>query len=101
MNKTSFSEKCNILGDLWLYYREDAKNNDAWNEFFIVNDISLPLAYMIAKDIALVSGDGSAEEFIDETWNSFCEYINIDPEGWYKDLGEAFAASNNPPLNNE
>lgn len=101
MNKTSFSEKCSILGDLWLHYREDAKNIEAWNDFFTVNDVALPLAYMLKSDIALVSGDGSAEEFIDETWDMFCNYIEIDPEGWYRDLGEAFAASDRPPVDNE
>lgn len=98
MNKTSFSEKCKILGDLWLFYREDAKNNEAWSDFFSYNDIALPLSYMIADGLAIVGGDGRAEEFIDETFEMFCNYIEIDPEGWYKDLNEAFAASDRPPL---
>lgn len=98
MNKTSFSEKCKILGELWLFYREDAEKNEAWNDFFTYNDVSLPLAYMLAEDIAIVSGDGKAEAFIDETFEMFCEYIEIDPEGWYQNLGDAFAHSDNPPL---
>ena len=101
MNKTAFSEKCSILGDLWLFYREESKDNEAWGEFFAVNDISLPLSYMISNNLAIVSGDGSAEEFIDETWDIFCDYIEIDPDGWYQNLEEAFNASPRPPLENE
>lgn len=98
MNKTAFSEKCKILGDLWLYYREEVEGNEAWENFFAYNDVALPLAYLIAYDIALVSGDGQAEKFIDQTWATFCDYIEIDPEGWYRTIDEAFAASNRPPL---
>lgn len=98
MNKTNFSEKCNIIGDLWLYYQGEAQANELWADFFAYNDLALPMAHMIANDLVIVSGDGRAEEFIDETWNMFCEYINIDPDGWYKDLVEAFEASPNKPL---
>lgn len=101
MNKTNFSEKCSIIGELWLYYREEAEDNDAWNDFFTINDLALPLAYMIYSGIAIVSGDGSAEEYIDETWEMFCKYIEIDPDGWYQNLEEAFAASPRPPLDDE
>lgn len=101
MNKTNFSEKCKILGDLWLYYREDAQQNESWRDFFDYNDIALPLSYMIAEDIAVVSGDGKAEEFIDQTWTMFCEYIEIDPEGWYTSIDEAFNASSRPPLEDD
>ena len=100
MNKTNFSEKCSILGDLWLNYREDIVGNEAWETFFAFNDISLPLSYMIDRGLALVSGDGQAEEYIDETWEMFCEYIEIDPEGWYQNIDEAFNASSRPPLEN-
>ena len=98
MNKTGFSEKCQILGDLWLFYKDNVLGNKEWEDFFAVNDVALPLCYMIANDIAIVSGDGQAEQFIDETWDMFCEYIEIDPEGWYQNLTEAFAASDRPPL---
>lgn len=101
MNKTSFSEKCRILGDLWLYYRNDIETSPEWQDFFGYNDISLPSAYMIASDILIPSGDSRVEQFIDETWEMFCEYIEIDPDGWYQSLDEAFGASSRPPLNNE
>lgn len=95
MNKTLFSEKCQILGDLWLYYREDAERNELWEEFFFVNDVALPLSYMITANLAIVSGDGEAEKLIDETWTMLCEYLGVDPEGWYTSLMDIFNASPN------
>lgn len=99
MLKTNFSEKCKVLGELWLYYREDASTNDGWSSFFEINDIALPLSYMIDSGLAIVAGDGRAEEYIDQTWTMFCDFIGIDPDGWYKTIEEAFSASPNPPIN--
>jgi hypothetical protein len=96
-----FSSKCNVLGDLWLYYREDAKANEAWEAFFTYNDVSLPLSYGIAQGHVILNEEGDLEVFVDETWDMFCEYIGIDPEGEYEDINSAWAASSQPPLNQE
>ena len=93
-----FSSKCSILGDLWAYYREDIQSSDAWLEFFKYNDVALPLAYMITNDYATINEDSDASTFIDETWDMFCEYIDIPADADYKDIGEAFDASSQPPL---
>jgi hypothetical protein len=98
MSKTPFSSKCFILGTLWLNYREDAADNDSWSQFFSYNDIALPMSYMISEDLVHINNDSDADTLIEETWKLFCEYINIDPEGEYKDIAEAFAASEQPPL---
>jgi len=100
-SKTPFSNKCLILGTLWLNYREEAAQNEAWSDFFSYNDIGLPLAYMIAEGFVTPNDDSTGEEIIEETWTLFCEYIDIDPEGEYKDIAEAFGASPNPPLEDE
>jgi hypothetical protein len=42
--------------------------------------------------------DSEAYSFIDETWEMFCEYINIPEDGEYADLAAAFNASDQPPL---
>ena len=93
-----FSTKCNILGDLWAFYREDIESSEAWQEFFKYNDVALPLAYMISNDYAMINEDSEASTFIDETWDMFCEYIDIPADGDYKDIREAFDASSQPPL---
>ena len=101
MSKTTFSSKATILGDLWLYYREDIKGNEAWEDFFQYNDVALPLAYVISMGYATINEDNDGVMYIDETWDTFCEYIGIDPDGEYKDIGDAFASSPNKPLEKE
>lgn len=98
MSKTPFSNKCDILGALWLNYREEAETNEAWKAFFDYNDMSLPMAHFIADGIVNPSGDGEAIRLIDETWELFCQYIDIDPEKLYEDISAAFESSSRPPL---
>ena len=98
MSKTPFSNKCEIIGALWLNYREEAESNEAWKAFFNYNDMSLPMAYLLADGVVIPGEDGDAFTLIDETWEMFCEYIEIDPEELYEDISVAFAASSRPPL---
>ena len=92
-----FSNKCEILGNLWLFYREDIQGNEAWEAFFEYNDIALPLAYMLMSELtSAVNDDG--REYIEQTWLMFCDYIEIDPDGEYETISDAFEASERPPL---
>ena len=93
MSSTPFSNKCDILGALWLNYREEAETNEAWKAFFDYNDVALPLSYFIADGIVNPSDDGEAMRLVDETWELFCQYIDIDQEAMYEDISAAFAAS--------
>lgn len=94
MYKTGFSDKCAILGTLWVNYREEAEaDKDGWAEFFKYADIGLPLAYIISTEIAR-SGKESVR-FIDETWEMFCQLIDINPEDKYASLTDCFNASPN------
>lgn len=99
MSKTNFSDKCQILGDLWLLYRGDIVGNEAWEDFFAYNDIALPMSYLISID--LVEAKDGASDYINETWDMFCEYIEIDAEEEYHSIAEAFDASSRPPLASE
>jgi hypothetical protein len=101
MSKTPFSNKCEILGSLWLNYREEARTNEAWESFFEYNDIGLPLAYFISDALVSPTDEDATFLLIDETWEMFCKYIDIDPEDMYEDIAEAFGASKNPPLEND
>ena len=94
-----FSTKCSVLGDLWAYYREDIQSSEAWMDFFKYNDVALPLSYMIDREYVTVNENSEATSFVDETWDMFCEYINIPEDGEYANLTAAFAASDQPPLN--
>jgi hypothetical protein len=72
--------------------------NETWEEFFTYNDVGLPLAYMIAEEIALPGEDGEAERLIDETWGMLCAYLSVDPDGEYTNINDIFEASPNPPI---
>lgn len=98
MSKTVFSTKCEILGYLWLNYREEAKEDQGWTEFFAYADIALPLAYMKWQNLATINKKEDGERFINEAWDVFCQMINIDPEGKYASISDCFDASPNPEL---
>lgn len=94
MSKTNFSNKCEILGSLYMWYKDT--DNETWQEFFTWADLGLPLAYLAWQDLATAKPEG--KEIIEDTWNVFCEMIAIDPNLKYGNLAEAFDASSNPKL---
>lgn len=100
MSKTPFSSKCQILGELWLYHREDANDDEVWSQFFDWADVALPLSYMIWNDLAVLNPDDPSEgmQYIEDAWITFCEMIVIDPDNKYTNLGDCWDASPNSPL---
>ena len=55
LGTTPFSKKCEILGDLWTYHRDD----EQFKEFFEYNDLGVPIAYgLVAKLIEKLTPDG-------------------------------------------
>lgn len=100
MSKTPFSNKCKVLGDLWLYYRADAEDDNNWSEFFEWADIALPLSHMLDQGLAILPATEKGKEsegFIEQAWTTFCEIISIDPDAEYNHLGECWEASPNAP----
>ena len=55
---TPYSDRCFILGELWLNYRDE----EQFQDFLNYNDVGLPLAYLIAEGI--VENTKQAEQFI-------------------------------------
>jgi hypothetical protein len=55
---------------------------------------------MISTNLVVPFGN-RAEELVNETWEIFCAYIDIDSDAEYENLGEAFGASSNPPLSED
>ena len=94
-----FLSKCKVLGELWIFYQEESKTSDAWTDFFTYNDIALPSAHIITEGYVNPVEGSMIYEFIDETWDMFCEYIDIDPNGNYDGIISAWNASSQPPLN--
>ncbi len=73
---TTFSNKCSILGELWLSYRDD----EQFMDFIEYNDIGLPLAYMI--DSKIVEPTEIAENFVSETFDLFLKALEIEDTGF-------------------
>lgn len=79
---TTFENKCAILSDLWLNYKDEAELRD----FVEYNDLGLPLAYLIHTDLVTVNESGIS--YIDETFNLLCEGVGVDLDGEYESLNE-------------
>ena len=70
-----FADKAGILGTLWIEFRAD----EDFSDFIEYNDLGLPMSYMVAEGlIKEVSPTG--ESLIEETFNMFCELLEITEE---------------------
>jgi hypothetical protein len=73
---TTFENKCLILADLWLNYRDD----EQFEDFIQYNDMGLPLAYALAEGI--VKGTELSTKFIDETFDLLLGGLAIEDNEW-------------------
>lgn len=73
---TPFSNRCEILAELWVEY----KNDTEFEDFLDYNDLGLPLAYAIATDI--IPPSPKAEMFINETFDLFLVSLERTDEGF-------------------
>lgn len=80
---TDFSNRCYILCELWMGYRDD----EQFSDFVEYNDLGFPLAYLIAKDV--VKSTAEAEKIIDETWELFLQSLEVEDTG-FESLAEVF-----------
>lgn len=99
MPKTHFSNRCQVLHDFWLFYKDDPDKGEAWDNFFDWADIGLPLAYMITEGIVTLKKGN--ENFIDEVWEALCGMLQVDPDANYSGVDELFAASPNERMNKD
>jgi len=74
--ETSFDNKCEILAEIFLDYKDD----EEFDDFRKYNDLGLPLAYAIAKGI--VSKTGKAETFINETFDLLLAGLDLEDTGF-------------------
>ena len=73
---TPFSNRCDILAELWVGYKGDSEFQD----FIQYNDLGLPLAYAISTEI--VAATAKAEMFINETFELLLSGLEIPDEGF-------------------
>jgi hypothetical protein len=69
---TTFSNKCEILTDIW----ENYEDSEALKDFISFNDIGLPLAYAHTHKYAMLSAQGIAS--VEETWKLLLETIGTE-----------------------
>ena len=79
---TTFENKCAILADLWLNY----KDNEELEDFVEYNDLGLPLAYCIHTNLADVTDDGIS--YVEETFNLLLSALDLDLDNDYESLNE-------------
>ncbi len=85
---TDFSNRCNILADLWLNYKSETDFED----FIEYNDIGLPLAFAISQEI--IPASDMATRYINETWDLFLESLGVTDTG-YSSLDELLLGFDN------
>lgn len=83
---TSFMVRCNILSELWTGYSD----TEEFENFFAINDIGLPLAFMISEGYA--AGTDKAKDSINETWEALLEKEGLEDIGFFE-LVDIFEAS--------
>lgn len=72
--ETSFDNKCAILAEIFVDYKDDAEFDD----FREYNDLGLPLAYAINAEI--ITKTDRAETFINETFDLLLAGLGIDED---------------------
>jgi hypothetical protein len=77
-----FSDKCAILADLWLNY----KDMDALQDFLEYNDVGMPLAYFIHSE--MVTPEEEAFGYVEETYESLVDSLGLDINAKFYTLAE-------------
>lgn len=83
---TSFENKCNILGDFWVEF----KDSERFEDFIQYNDLGLPIAFAIAT--GLVKSTPLAETYVTETFDLLLGGLGIEDTG-FEDIEEILGFS--------
>lgn len=78
---TTFENKCDILAELWINY----KNDEEFEDFITYNDLGLPLAYAVSTGIA--DTNPKIEGFINDTFALLLSGLEREDEG-FDDLSD-------------
>jgi len=83
MTETTFENKCYILADLWMNYRDD----EQFFDFVDYADLALPLAFLL--DNALVTAVDQAKNMINEAFVMLLAMLQVNDEG-FESLDDLF-----------
>ena len=81
-HETTYENKCYILSEIWLGYRQDTQFTD----FVEYNDLGLPLAYAISNKI--IQSSDKAKNFIEETFDLLLAGLGIDEDTGFETLAD-------------
>jgi hypothetical protein len=77
LGTTPFSKKCEILGDLWLEYRQD----ESFQDFFEYSDLGVPIAYGIQnKLIEKLTSEGT--RIVEESFRLLLAGLSVEDTGF-------------------
>lgn len=84
---TEFKNKCAILSQLWMEYRDD----EEFQDFIEYNDMGLPLAFLLDGDV--VKPTDIAYKYIDETFDLLLAALNIKEDTGFEGLDQMLDSS--------
>lgn len=87
MTETTFQNKCSILSELWMNYRNDQN----FEEFISYNDLGLPLAYALSNGLAKPTE--LSDRFVGETFTLLLSSLEVDDTG-FDTLDDIFMSAN-------
>jgi hypothetical protein len=74
--QTDFVNKVSILASLHANYQGD----EGFQDFIEFNDIGLPLSYLVAEKLAVITDEGA--RFVHETFDYLLEALDIEDTGF-------------------
>lgn len=94
MSKTAYSDKTNILAELFINHKDSGLEKEGWREFFTYYDFTLTLSYFESMGWITIKNEEAAKG-ITETYDELCEMLGLDSTADYKDLSQMFDESRN------
>ena len=85
----NLENKCRILSDLWIHYKDEEKEEDFiedydLHELIIYADLGLPLAHF--KRLELVTLNKESIKLIDEVYTLLIELLDLDLDEEFETL---------------
>lgn len=81
-NGTSFENRCMILSELWMEYRDQVEFTD----FVEYNDLGLPLSFLLDEGIVLPTDRSTM--MINETFDLFLATLGRETDEGYESLDD-------------
>ena len=85
----NLENKCRILSDLWIHYKDEEKEEDFIEDYDLHEliryaDLSLTLAHFVRCE--LVTLNEESIKLIDEAYEILMELLDLDLDEWFETL---------------